>query len=67
MNVEIEFKQIKLRVGIFFTDPTFEEEQGGVSGQIDIESVKLIDSEIDILDLVWNELEIIKELIAEKL
>ena len=67
MEVEIEFKQIKLRIEIFFTDPTFEEEQAGVSGQIDIESIKLIDSEIDILDLVWNDLVIIKELIAEKL
>ena len=67
MNVEIEFKQIKLRIEIFFTDATFEETELGISGQIDIESVKLIDSEIDILDLVWNELEIIKELISEQL
>ena len=67
MNVEIEFKQIKLRVEIFFTNPTFEETELGISGQIVIESIKVIDSEIDILDLVWNEIEIIKELIAEKL
>ena len=67
MNVEIEFKQIKLRIEIFFTDATFEETELGISGQIDIESVKLIDSEIDILDLVWDNLEIIKELISEQL
>ena len=67
MNVEIEFKQIKLRIEIFFKDPTFEETELGISGQIDIESIKLIDSEIDILDLVWDNLEIIKELISEQL
>lgn len=67
MEVQIEFKQIKLRVEIFFTDPTFEETTLGISGQIEIESIKLEDSEIDILDLLWNELEIIKELISEQL
>ena len=46
MNVEIEFKQIKLRVEIFFTNPTFEETELGISGQIVIESIKVIDSEI---------------------
>lgn len=67
MEVQIEFKQIKLRVEIFFTSPTFEETELGISGQIVIENIKLEDSEIDILDLVWNEIEIIKELIADKL
>ena len=67
MEVQIEFKQIKLRVEIEFSTPTFEETELGISGQIDIESIKLIDSKIDILDLVWNELEIIKELISEQL
>jgi hypothetical protein len=67
MIVEIEYHELKLRCQIVKVYPTFEEEYSELIGKFDIESIKLEDSEIDILDLVWNELEIIKELISEKL
>ncbi|CAB4153426.1 hypothetical protein UFOVP622_37 [uncultured Caudovirales phage] len=67
MNVEIEFRELKLRVDVSFTPPTFEEEENGISGQIEIESIKLEDSEIDILDILFERLDYIKLLISEQL
>jgi hypothetical protein len=67
MEVTIEFREIKLRCGVFYTDPTFEETEQGISGQIDIDSIKLEDSEIDILDLLFDKIDYIKMLIQEQL
>ncbi len=67
MEVTIEFRDLKLRVDVSFTPPTFEEEENGISGQIEIESIKLEDSEIDILDLLFDKIDYIKMLISEQL
>ena len=67
MEVEIKFRELKLRVEMLYSHPTFEEEELGISGQLDIESIKLEDSEIDIIDLLLNDEEIIKQLIYEQL
>ena len=67
MIVEIEFKQIKLKVQIFFKDPTFEETELGISGQIVIENIKLEDSEIDIMDLLFDKIDYIKLLTSDQL
>jgi hypothetical protein len=65
MEITVEFRELKLRCGIEFTAPTFEEEEQGISGQIDIDSIKLEDSEVDILDLLFDKIDYIKMLISE--
>jgi hypothetical protein len=67
MEVQIEFRELKLRVEIEFTHPTFEEEYLNLNGNFDIESIKLEDSEIDILDLLFDKIDYIKMLTYEKL
>jgi hypothetical protein len=67
MEVTIEFRDLKLRCEIIKDYPTFEEEENGISGQIEIESIKLEDSEIDILDLLFDKIDYIKMLISEQL
>jgi hypothetical protein len=67
MNVEIEYQELKLRVEIEFTAPTFEDEYLNLNGNFDIESIKLEDSEIDIMDLLFDKIDYIKLLTSDQL
>jgi hypothetical protein len=67
MEVQIEYHDLNLRVEIEFTNPTFEEEYLNLNGNFDIESIKLEDSEIDILDLLFDKIDYIKLLISDQL
>lgn len=67
MEVEIEYQELKLRVEIEFTSPTFEEEYLNLNGNFDIESIKLEDSEIDIYNLLFDKIDYIKLLTSDQL
>ena len=67
MEVQIEYQELKLRVEIEFTDPTFEEEYLNLNGNFEIETIKLIDSEIDIYNLLFDKIDYIKLLTGDKL
>ena len=65
MEVEIYHKGFDLLCEIEYSEPTFEEEEQGLDGNFTVESIKLEDSEINIIELF--DLDIIKELIGEKI
>ena len=67
MIVEIEYQELKLRVEIEFTAPTFEEEYLNLNGNFEIETIKLEDSEIDIYNLLFDKIDYIQMLISDKL
>lgn len=67
MEIEIEYRGLKLRCEVEYQCQTFEQEVLGIEGNFTIESIKLEDSEIDIFDLVFDNLTVINELIGEKL
>lgn len=67
MEVEIEYHDLKLRCQIEYVYPTFEEDEHGIDGNFDIESIKLEDSEIDIYSLFHDKQDYIKLLISDKL
>ena len=67
MEVTIEFRDLKLRCEIIKDYPTFEEDILGLLGGFTVESIKLEDSEIDILDLLFDKIDYIKMLISEQL
>jgi hypothetical protein len=67
MEIEIEYRGLKLRCEVEHQYQTFEQEVLGVDGNFTIESIKLQDSEVDIFDLVFENISSINELIAEKL
>lgn len=65
MEVEIYHKGFDLRCEIEYSAPTFEEEEQGLECNFTIESIILEGSKINIIELF--DLDIIKELISEKL
>ena len=67
MEVQIEYQELKLRVEIEFTSPTFEEEYLNLNGNFEIETIKLIDSEIDIYNLFHDKIDYIKLLTSDQL
>ena len=67
MIVEIEYHDLKLRCQIEYIYPTFEESEQGLDSNFDIETIKLIDSDIDIYSLFHEKQDYIKLLISEKL
>jgi hypothetical protein len=67
MEVQIEYHDLNLRVEIEFTAPTFEEEYLNLNGNFEVDSIKLEDSEVDILDLLFDKIDYIKMLISEQL
>ncbi|CAB4151985.1 hypothetical protein UFOVP600_43 [uncultured Caudovirales phage] len=67
MEVQIEYQELKLRVEIEFTHPTFEEEYLNLNGNFEIETIKLEDSEIDIMDLLFDKIDYIKLLTSDQL
>jgi hypothetical protein len=67
MIVEIEYQELKLRVEIEFTAPTFEEEYLNLNGNFEIETIKLEDSEIDIYNLLFDKIDYIKLLTGDQL
>jgi hypothetical protein len=67
MEVQVEFRELKLICEIEFTAPTFEEEYLNLNGNFEVDSIKLEDSEIDILDLLFDKIDYIKMLISEQL
>ena len=67
MEITIDHRDLKLRCEIIKDYPTFEEDILGLLGGFAVESIKLEDSEIDILDLFHEKLDYIKLLISGKL
>ncbi len=67
MEITIEFRDLKLRCKIEYDYPTFEETEQGIDFNFDIDSIKLEDSEVDILDLLFDKIDYIKMLISEQL
>ncbi|MFY8169869.1 MAG: hypothetical protein ACOVK2_02000 [Candidatus Fonsibacter sp.] len=67
MEITVEFRELKLRCEIEFTAPTFEEEYLNLNGNFEVDSIKLEDSEIDILDLLFDKIDYIKLLISDQL
>jgi hypothetical protein len=67
MEITIEYYDLKLRCKIEYVYPTFEETEHGIDFNFNIESIKLEDSEIDILDLLFDKIDYIKMLISEQL
>jgi hypothetical protein len=67
MEVTIEHRDLKLRCEIIKDYPTFEDDILGLLGGFTVESIKLEDSEVDILDLFHEKLDYIKLLISGKL
>ena len=67
MIVEIEYHDLKLRCQIVKVYPTFEEDEQGIDGNFDIESIKLEDSEIDIYNLLFDKIDYIKLLTGDQL
>lgn len=67
MQVEIEYKHVVLYCEIYFKDLTFEQTWLNEEKEFEVESIRVEDSKIDILDLLYNDLETIKQIIYENL